>query len=60
MSPLDARLLSAAIFGAVAIVLAIVFRNKLRTDRGQYVVMFSIALGVAVGPALASYVERLF
>ena len=60
MSVLDVRLLTAAILGAVVIVLAIVFPNKLRAEGGQYVATFAIILGVVAGPALARYIEQLF
>ena len=60
MSPLDARLLTAAVLGAVVIILAIVFRNKLRAECGQYVVTFAIILGIVVGPALVQFIEQLF
>jgi hypothetical protein len=43
----------------VVIVLAIVFRNKLRAEGGQYVVTFSVILGIVVGPAIARFIERL-
>jgi hypothetical protein len=59
MSPLDARLLTAAVLGAVVIILAIVFRNKLRAEGGQYVATFAIILGIVVGPALAQFIEQL-
>jgi hypothetical protein len=60
MSPLDVRLLTAAILGAVVIVLAIVFRNKLRAKEGEYVATFAIILGIVIGPALAQFIEQLF
>ena len=60
MSPLDVRLVTAAVLGAVVVVLAIVFRNKLRAEGGQYVVTFSVILGIVVGPAIARFIEGLF